>query len=39
MKIYFQTRSQARKFAQSKPDTRKAASVKAEKGWAVTFQR
>lgn len=39
MKIYFKTRSKARTFAQSKPDTRKAASVKAEKGWAVSLKR
>ena len=35
MKIFFKTRSQARQFAQAKPTSRKAGSVKSDKGWAV----
>lgn len=39
MKIYFKTRSQARQFAQSKPTSRKAGSVKSDRGWSVTLKR
>lgn len=39
MKIFFKTRSQARNFAQSKPDNRKAGSVKSDKGWSVSLKR
>jgi hypothetical protein len=39
MVIWFKTRSQARKFAQSKPATRKAGSVKSDQGWAVLLSK
>lgn len=39
MVIYYKTRSQARTFAQAKPDTRKAASVKTDKGCAVLLNK
>lgn len=35
MIIFYKTRSQARQFAQAKPDCRKAGSVKSDKGWVV----
>lgn len=38
MKIFFKTRSQARNFAQSKPDSRKAGSVKLDQGWSVLLK-
>lgn len=39
MKLYFKTRSQARTFAQSKPTSRKAGSVKSDRGWAVQLNK
>lgn len=39
MKIYFKTRSQARNFVQAKPDSRKAGSIKSDKGWSVLLKR
>lgn len=39
MKMYFKTRSQARQFAQGKPTSRKAGSVKSDKGWIVTLNK
>lgn len=39
MKIYFKTRSKARNFAQAKPGSRKAGSVKSDQGWYVSLKR
>lgn len=39
MKIYFSTRLKARTFAQAKPDSRKAGSVKSDKGWSVILRK